>query len=314
MNISLKACGSAIPKKYLSNDDLANMVDTSDEWIFSRTGIRGRHVLLEDESLSDLCIEASKKALENSGIKAEDIELIIVGTSTPDNNFPNTACVIQAALGVNKAFGFDISAACSGFVYAMHVARALLKTGSYKNALVLGGDALSKIIDWKDRSTCVLFGDGAGAAVLECSNEDESDILSSVMYSDGVRKDVLTCPSKGDYPFIKMQGQDVFKFAVRTVPETLEKAMAEAGISKNEVKMYVLHQANIRILEAVAKRLGESMDKFPDNLERVGNTSGASVILLLDELLRNKKLQKGDIIVMCGFGAGLTWGAVTIRI
>lgn len=314
MNILLEACGSALPKKILSNDDLANMVDTSDEWIFSRTGIKTRHILEKDESLNDLCIEASKKAIEKSLIKAENIDLIVVGTSTPDNNFPNTACTIQAAVGAKQAICFDVSAACSGFIYAMHLAKSLMKSENYKTALVIGADALSKVIDWQDRTTCILFGDGAGAAILKADKNEKSGILSSFIASDGSRKDSLTCPSRGEYPYISMKGQEVFKFAVRTVPEAIEKSILDAGIKKEDVKMYVLHQANIRILEAVAKKLGEPMEKFPSNLERLGNTSGGSVILLLDELLRENKLRKGDIIVISGFGAGLSYGAMTIII
>lgn len=314
MNIILDTCGSALPKKVLTNDDLSKMVDTSDEWIFSRTGIKTRHILKEDESLNDLCIKAATKALENSLVKAEDIELIIVGTSTADNNFPNTACSIQDAIGAKKAICFDLSAACSGFIYAMHIAKAMMKSEGHKNALVIGADAMSKITDWQDRSTCILFGDGAGAAVL-VSNEDENrGILSSFIASDGSKKDSLICKSRGDYPFISMQGQEVFKFAVRTVPEAIQKAILDAGIEKEDVKMYVLHQANIRILEAVAKKLDEPIEKFPSNLERLGNTSGGSLLILLDELLRNNKLKKGDVIVISGFGAGLSYGAMTIKL
>ncbi len=315
MNIIVKAYGSAVPKKSLSNDDLAMMVDTSDEWIFSRTGIKSRHILEEGEGLSDLCVEAARKALDAAGIAAKDIGLIIAGTSTADNHFPSTACCVQAAIGAEGAAAFDLSAACSGFVYALHVADAMLRTAKYQYALVLGADALSKIVNWQDRGTCVLFGDGAGALVLEKrEDEDKQGILASFIAGDGSKGECLLCPSKGEYPYITMQGQEVFKFAVRTVPESIEKVMQEAGLSKDDVKMYILHQANIRILEAVAKRLDEPMEKFPSNLERFGNTSGASIILLLDELLTEAKLVKGDTVVLCGFGAGLTWGAVAITI
>lgn len=315
MNILLKECASAVPKKCLTNVDLEGMVDTSDEWIFSRTGIKKRYILEKDENLSDLCIQAAKRALDKSDIEAGNIDLIIVATSTPDNNFPSIACSVQAEIKADKAVAFDISAACSGFLYALEIAKDMLGFGKYANALIIGADALSKIVDWENRETCVLFGDAAGACILgkEFSNEKRG-IIASDIFSDGSKKSALTCATKGDYPFIKMNGQEVFKFAVRTVPLAIENILEKANISKEDIKMYILHQANIRIIEAVAKKLNENIEKFPTNLSEYGNTSAGSIILLLDELIQNKKLKKDDLIVLSGFGAGLTWAVMLIKI
>ena len=312
MGIVLTGMGSQLPGNRLSNIDLSKMVDTSDEWIRSRTGIEYRYVCEENESLSMLATEAAKKALEMSATDAKDIDLIICATSTPDKNFPSCACEVQAALGSTKALCFDISAACSGFIYALHLADSMMLSKSYKKTLVIGADVLSRHIDWKDRTTCVLFGDGAAAAVLEF-DENADGILGESMGSDGIRGESLSCNTFGEDPFMHMNGQEVFKFAVRTVPESIKEALDKAKVKKEDVKFYVLHQANVRILDSVAKKLEEELDKFPKNLDKVGNTSGASVPLLLDEIIRNKSLQRGDIIVLSGFGAGLTWGSVVMR-
>lgn len=316
MKISLKSSGFALPGKRMTNVDLSKIVDTSDEWISSRTGIKTRYILSNDEKLSELCIKAAKDCLKESFEDNPTIDLIIVATSTSDNCFPSMAHVVQESIGATNAVAFDISSACSGFIYALAVAKSMLDSGYYKKALVIGADALSKYIDWKDRSTCVLFGDGAGAVVLESADDKEntSDILAVSLGSDGTGKESLMCEIKGEYPFITMQGQDVFKFAVRKVPKSIEEALGLSGVKKEEVKMYILHQANIRIIEAVAKKLEEPTKKFPSNLEKYGNTSAGSIPILLGELLKQKKLQKGDLIVLSGFGAGLSWGSIVLKI
>ena len=312
MGIVLTGMGSKLPSKRLSNVDLSKMVDTSDEWIRTRTGIEYRYVCEENEGLSMLATEAAKKALKMSATVAKDIDLIICATSTPDKNFPSCACEVQAALGNTNALCFDISAACSGFIYALHTADSMMLSKRYKKTLLIGADVLSRHIDWEDRTTCVLFGDGAAAAVLEF-DEAADGILGEDLGSDGSRGDSLSCNALGENPYMYMNGQEVFKFAVRTVPESIKNALEDAGIKKEEVKFYVLHQANVRILDSVAKKLEEDLDKFPKNLDKLGNTSGASVPLLLDDIIRDGSLKKGDIIVISGFGAGLTWGSMVMR-
>ena len=338
--------GSCVPERIVTNDDLAQIVETSDEWIQSRTGIRERRIS-EGADTAELAAGAAKAALENAGVSADDVDLILVATSTPDHCFPNAACMVQAAIGAERAVAYDISAACSGFLFAVNTAYAFLGSGIYRTALVIGADALSKIVDWSDRSTCVLFGDGAGAAVLRveepvsqveagmvsCVKADletqtavkteKSGIFAMKMGSDGKKGPVLSCVSRtvGNFltntepqiGYMTMDGQEVFKFAVKKVPETIKELLDENGLEPKDVKHYVLHQANYRIAEAIAKRLKVSMEQIPTNMEHYGNTSGASIPLLLDELNRAGKIQKGDLLVLAGFGAGLTWGATLVR-
>lgn len=338
--------GSCVPERIVTNDDLAQIVETSDEWIQSRTGIRERRIS-EGADTAELAAGAAKAALENAGVSADDVDLILVATSTPDHCFPNAACMVQAAIGAERAVAYDISAACSGFLFAVNTAHAFLGSGIYRTALVIGADALSKIVDWSDRSTCVLFGDGAGAAVLRaeepvsqveagmvsCVKADleiqtavkteKSGIFAMKMGSDGKKGPVLSCVSRtiGNFltntepqiGYMTMDGQEVFKFAVKKVPETIKELLDENGLEPKDVKHYVLHQANYRIAEAIAKRLKVSMEQIPTNMEHYGNTSGASIPLLLDELNRAGKIQKGDLLVLAGFGAGLTWGATLVR-
>ena len=330
--------GSCVPERIVTNDDLAQIVETSDEWIQSRTGIRERRIS-EGADTAELAAGAAKAALENAGVSADDVDLILVATSTPDHCFPNAACMVQAAIGAERAVAYDISAACSGFLFAVNTAYAFLGSGIYRTALVIGADALSKIVDWSDRSTCVLFGDGAGAAVLRAEepvsqveavletqtavNTEKSGIFAMKMGSDGKKGPVLSCVSRtiGNFltntepqiGYMTMDGQEVFKFAVKKVPETIKELLDENGLEPKDVKHYVLHQANYRIAEAIAKRLKVSMEQIPTNMEHYGNTSGASIPLLLDELNRAGKIQKGDLLVLAGFGAGLTWGATLVR-
>ena len=310
--------GSALPALLVSNRELEKIVDTTDEWIRSRTGIESRHIAVE-ETTASMAIEAAKKALQDAKVFPEEIDLIIVGTISPDHYFPSTACEIQSALGAVNATAFDISAACAGFLFGLGIVDAYMKAGTVRTALVVGAETLSKMMDWNDRSTCVLFGDGAGAAVVR---SDESGIMSMVQGSDGARGNTLTCEGrrvnnpykKNDtsLDYTKMNGQEVYKFAVKTVPKSIEEALLKADVKADDVKYFLLHQANLRIIEAVAKRLGQSIEKFPTNLQECGNISAGSVPVLLDHVNREGMLQKGDTIVLAGFGAGLTWGATVL--
>ncbi len=308
-----------MPEMVVTNDDLSKIMDTSDEWISSRTGIRERR-LAREETTASMSVTAAKRALENAGVTAQEIDLIIVGTITGDYVTPSTACEVQAALGADKAVAFDINAACSGFMFALHIADAYIKTGVYKTALILGAETLSKIMDWNDRSTCVLFGDGAGAAVVR---SDETGLLAYDQGSDGARGTVLTCRSReNNNPFVKnptepsythMDGQEVYKFAVTTVPASIKKVVGEAGLTIEDIDCFALHQANIRIIQSVAKRLKAPEEKFPTSLDHCGNVSAASVPILLDEINRKGILKPGMKIVLSGFGGGLTWGSAVLE-
>lgn len=311
--------GSAVPKQIVTNEDLSKIVETSDEWICSRSGIKERRIAKE-ETTTSLAILAAKNALENSKIAPEEIEVILVATCTPDYFFPNTACQVQEAIGAKNAVAFDLSAACSGFLFALSTIQAYIKSGIYQKALIIGAETMSKMIDWSDRSSCVLFGDGAGAAVV-CA--EETGVIELVQKSDGSGKGVLSCKARETRNLLKseaeskdylyMEGQPVFKFAVKTVPECIEEVLKKAEVKKGEIRYYVLHQANSRIIQSVAKRLKEPEEKFPMNLSLHGNTSAASIPILLDEMNRKGMLEKGDKIVLSGFGAGLTWGAVLLE-
>lgn len=303
----------------VTNDDLSKIMDTSDEWISTRTGIRERR-LVKEETTAYMASEAAKRALEDAGVTADEIDLIIVGTITGDYKTPSTACEVQAAIGAEHALAFDISAACSGFMFALNTAYAYMQSGICQKALVLGGETLSKIMDWNDRSTCVLFGDGAGAAVVV---KDETGILSFDQGSDGARGMVLACPSRSnnnpyvqtgkDVKYVCMDGQAVYKFAVTIVPDSIKKAVERAGLTIEDIKYFILHQANIRILQSVSKRLGVDMERFPVNLDHCANTSAGSVPILLDEINSKGMLQRGDKIVLSGFGGGLTWGTTVLE-
>lgn len=312
--------GSALPKKVVSNDDLAEYMDTSDEWIRERTGIVNRHIAVE-ETTTSLSVEAVKRALAAAKVSGEEIDLIIAATVSSDYIYPTLSCEVQAAIGAKNATAFDIGAGCSGFLFALGTADGYFRTGRYKKAVILGAETLSKMMDWTDRSTCVLFGDGAGAAVLSAEGEQ---LKAMTQGSNGFEGMVLKCNNRPvnnlfrplgpqTYSFTEMNGQAVYKFAVRTVPGAITKVLEEANMSADEVKLFVLHQANKRIIEAVAKRLGQSMDKFPTNMEKCGNISAASVPTLLDQLLEEGRIQAGDKIVLAGFGAGLTWGACALE-
>lgn len=370
MKIKIKGTGSAVPKLRVTNDDLSKLMDTSDEWIRSRTGIGARHLAVE-ETTTGLAVTAAKEALKDAGMTAEELDLIIAATVTADKFLPNLSCEVQSALGAENAVAFDLNAACSGFLFALNTVQMYLENGVYKKALVIGAETLSKIMDWNDRSTCVLFGDGAGAAVVaaeeEVENQDAVDsevnckmaqaddadsetnckmvqaddadsktnckakqpdianrsgILSMVQGSDGARGEVLRCDNRpvnnpfavndSKLSYVSMNGQEVYKFAVKTVPKVIEEAVKKAGLEVEDIDLFVLHQANLRIIESVAKRLHQPMEKFPTNLEECGNISAASVPILLDNINKHGMICEGKKIVLAGFGAGLTWGATVL--
>ena len=316
MSIKILGTGSAVPSKVVTNNDLAKIMDTSDEWIRTRTGIRERRIAVTETS-NEMAIKAGQRAMEQSGITPEEIDVIIVATISPDQVMPATACEVQKAIGATHAVCFDLSAACSGFIFALHTAAAYLESGFAKNILIVGVETLSKIMNWNDRSTCVLFGDGAGAAVVTAS---QTNSYTALVGSNGEKGDVLALESrKNQNPYVEnkeeptymtMDGQEVFKFAVSTVPKAINEVLEKAKVLPEDVDYFILHQANERILQSVAKRLHQPLVKFPMNLDRYGNTSSASVPILLDELNQNKQLKEGDKIVLCGFGGGLTWGAI----
>lgn len=326
--IRITGTGSALPGRIVTNKELEQLVETSDEWIRERTGIGERHVSV-GETVVTLASEAARKALEQAGKRAEEIDLILVATCSPEQYLPCCACQVQAAVGAVNALAFDVNAACSGFLFALNTADAYLRTGLAENALVIGSEVLSKLVDWTDRGSCILFGDGAGAVVVERC-EASPGILGRALHSDGTGGGVLQCgarelttpyvrtsAAKTDQKqqtddrehYIQMDGQEVYRFATRRVPQCIEEALADAGLAVPDIDLFVLHQANARIIDAVAKRLHADREKFPTNLERVGNLSSASIPVLLDELHRQGKLHRGDRIVLAGFGAGLTIGA-----
>lgn len=320
MTTKIIGIGSAVPERVVTNDDLANIVDTSDEWIRTRTGIRERRIAQGTSGTTDLAVKAAKEALGNANVAAEDLDIIILASTSTDYCFPSGACEVQGAVGAVKAVAFDLSAACSGFVFALNTVHSFFEAGIYKTGLIIGADTISKLLDWSDRSTCVLFGDGAGAAVVQAA---DCGSFHMTMGSEGSKASVLECTSRttGDFltgskpelGVIAMNGQEVFKFAVKTVPEAIKKVLKESGTDKNEIKYYILHQANYRICESIAKRLKIPMEKIPTNLEKYGNTSAASIPILLAEMNREGKLQRGDKIILAGFGAGLTWGATLLE-
>jgi len=306
--------GSFLPPRIMTNDDFAARIETSDAWIRERTGIRQRHFADESQTSSDLGLEASKRALEAAGLKPSELDLIIVATSTPDYVFPSTACLLQAKLGVKNCPAFDVQAVCSGFVYALATADALMKTGKYRNALVVGSEVFSRILDWNDRGTCVLFGDGAGAVVLVAS--ETPGIHASVLHADGSYADILSVPGNVcggriiGSPFLQMQGKEVFKFAVKVLDEVARETLREANMTVADLDWLIPHQANVRILDATARKLELPREKLVVTVDHHGNTSAASVPLALDEWVRAGKIRSGQRIMMQGVGGGFTWGAV----
>lgn len=330
----LIGCGSATPKLSLSNDYLSKIVDTNDEWISVRTGIRNRRVLSDGETITSLSVESSRKALEMANLEPEDIDLVLLCTSTPDDLF-GSAPQIQRELGCTKALAFDITAACSGFVLGLVTGTRYIKGGGFENVLVVGADALSRYVDWTDRGTCILFGDGAGAVVLQAANNDQDGLLGFDFHSDGhgqkhlhafvekmeqkPRYDGVSSngaaflPPRVSPSCLQMNGKEVFRFAVRCVPQAIEAALEEAGLSGHDIDWLLLHQANQRILDAVAERLQIPSQRVISNLANYGNTSAASIPLALDEAVRSGKVKPGDVLATAGFGAGLTWGSAIIK-
>lgn len=308
MGVGIWGLGSYVPENRVTNDDLAERMDTSDEWIRSRTGIEARHLADDTQNTSDLAYEAAKRALESANVSPEDIDLILVATVTPDQPFPTVANALQYRLGAHKAASMDVSAACSGFMYAMITGSQFIQTNAYKHVLIVGVEKLSKIIDWEERSTAVLFGDGAGAAVLGPVSEGKG-ILSFELGSDGSGGKHLSQHG----PYIQMNGREVFKFAVRQMGESAVRVLEKAGLTKEDVDFLIPHQANIRIMEAARERLQLPEEKMSKTIHLYGNTSAASIPLSLDYELKNGKINDGDVIVLVGFGGGLTWGAIALR-
>ncbi|GFO56149.1 3-oxoacyl-[acyl-carrier-protein] synthase 3 [Geomonas sp. Red276] len=316
--------GSCLPEKVLTNFDLEKMVDTSDEWIVTRTGIRERRIASEGEYTSTFATQAALRALEAAGAKAEEIDLLIIGTLTPDFPFPATACIVQQNIKAVNAACFDLSAACSGFIYALSTAEKFIRCGQAKKALVIGAEVLSRVVDWTDRNTCLLFGDGAGAVVLEAAEGDHG-VLSTHLYSDGNYWELLYqrgCGSRNPASqknlddrliYLTMQGNEVFKYAVRAMGEVGLEALTTNGLTIDDVSLFIPHQANQRIIDSVGKRLGIGADRTYVNLGRYGNTSAASIPIALDEAFRAGRIKDGDVVLLDAFGGGLTWGAAAIR-
>ena len=309
--------GSYLPAKVLTNRDLERMVDTTDEWIYTRTGIRQRHIAADSENSSDLALAASRRAIEAAGIRPQDIGLIVVATTTADMVFPSTACILQAKLGIRSTPAFDVQAVCSGFVYGLATADHFMRGGQYRYALVVGTEVYSRILDWKDRTTCVLFGDGAGAAVLR--QDRTPGILSSHLHADGSYAESLAVPGgvrHGEVsgrPLLKMDGSTVFKFAVKVMGEVATEALEANHVAQSELDWLIPHQANIRIIQATAKKLGLSMEKVVTTVERHANTSAASIPLALDEAVRDGRIRDGQRVLLAGVGGGFTWGSVLVQ-
>jgi len=322
--VKIVGTGFYAPDKILTNDDLAKMVDTTDEWIVSRTGMKERHIAASDQATSDMVVQAGKRALKNAHLEPKDIDLIIVATSTPDTIFPPTACWVQAGLKASHAAAFDVSAACTGFLYGMILAESLITSGAAKRVLLSGAEMLTRVTNWEDRNTCVLLGDAAGAVVLE-ESLDESGILSTYWQADGNLGPLLLQPAGGSrlpashetvdkkLHFLQMKGNEVFKHAVKRMTEAAEEALKRAGLTKDDITWFIPHQANMRIIKATGERLGVPVEKVFVNIQKYANVSAATIPIGLDELRAEGKLKKGDIIVMDAFGAGFTWASIVYR-
>jgi 3-oxoacyl-[acyl-carrier-protein] synthase III len=321
---SIAGVGAYVPEKILTNADLEKMVDTTDEWIQSRTGIQQRRIACENEFTSDMAAKAAKAALDRSGVSADQVDLIIVATITPDMLFPSTACLVQQKIGARRAAAFDIEAACSGFIYALEIAQQFIMSHTYDTVLVIGAEKLSSIIDWKDRNTCVLFGDGAGAAVLQ-SKGNTHGLLTACMGADGSKGELLSMPAGGSRQpatldsvqqrlhYLRMDGKETFKSAVNAMYQAAQEALRRCELDISQIKLVIPHQANRRIIDAVGERLGATPDQVFINLHKYGNTSAASVAIALEEAVQTGRIQRGDLILLVVFGAGLTWGAAVIE-
>lgn len=308
--------GSALPKRRVDNEELAKQVDTSDQWIVERTGIRMRHIAGEGETTASLATDAARKALEDAGVKAADIDLIVLATATPDQTFPSSATKVQATLGIDDCIAFDVHAVCTGFLYALSVADSMLRGGNARTALVIGAETFSRILDWEDRTTCVLFGDGAGALVLR-AEEGETGILATKLHADGRHNDLLFVDggpsSTGTVGKLRMKGREVFRHAVVNLAEVMREVLTDAGLAPTDVDWVVPHQANARILDATAKKLSLAPEKVVVTVDRHANTSAASVPLALDTAVRDGRIKRGDIVVLEAMGGGFTWGAAVLR-
>ncbi|MEM7027528.1 MAG: beta-ketoacyl-ACP synthase III [Pseudomonadota bacterium] len=320
MFAKIKGTGSYLPEKVLSNAEIEKKVDTTDEWILSRTGIKKRHIAAEDETTCDLAEQASKKAIASAGIKHQDIDMIIVATTTPDLVFPSTACLLQQRLDIHGCPAFDVQAVCTGFIYALSIADQYIKTGNAKNILVVGAETISRLLDWTDRSTCVLFGDGAGAVILTAS--DTPGILSSHIHADGEFQSLLNVPAgvsanfemfNAGGAYLQMQGNEVFKMAVNTLGRIVDETLEENALAKEDVDWLVPHQANIRIISATAKKLNMPMERVVVTVDQHGNTSAASVPLALDEAVKDGRIKENDTLLLEAFGGGFTWGSVLLN-
>ena len=322
--VSIVGTGAYVPERIMTNADLEKIVDTSDEWIFTRTGIRQRHIAAPDEATSDMAAAAARKAMADAGITADTIDLIVVATCTPDMVFPSTACFVQRHIGATQAACLDVSAACSGFVYALEMGRQFIRTGSMQTALIIGAEKMSSVMDWTDRTTCVLFGDGAGAAVLQPKGA-EFGILTSVLAADGRLSDLLSIPGGGSrHPVsqqvldeklhtLRMAGKEVFKHAVTNMAQAAQETLRRCGATIDDVACIIPHQANARIVQAIGQRIGAPLAKFYLNVDRYGNTSAASIIMALDEAARNGRIQRGDLVLLVGFGGGFTWASSLVE-
>ncbi|MDA8431654.1 MAG: ketoacyl-ACP synthase III [Nitrospiraceae bacterium] len=318
------ATGSYVPENVVTNHDLEKVVDTSDDWITERTGIKQRRIVNAQQATSDLAYEAASLALKRAHYKPKDIDLIIVATITPDMAFPSTACILQDRLGATNAAAFDVNAACSGFIYGLHIANGLIKAGAHSRVLLVGAEVLSKVTDWQDRTTCILFGDGAGAALIEATKEKRG-VYSTYISSDGSLSDLICLPGGGSrnpcsketilkrLNYIKMKGNETFKVAVRTLEELVIKTLADNNLDPSQLSLLIPHQANIRIIQATAKRLGMPMEKVFMNIDKYGNTSAASVPIALDEAVQSGRIQDGDYVLLEAFGGGLTWASALLR-
>ncbi|MBR1737378.1 MAG: ketoacyl-ACP synthase III [Firmicutes bacterium] len=323
-NSEIIAFEKCLPEKIVSNDDLSKFLETSDEWISTRTGIRQRHFSM-GESTSDICAIVARGLLEKAGMSAEEIDIIIVATISPDYFTPSTACIVQEKIGACNSFAFDINAACSGFIYALSIGDKMIKSGIYNNALIIGGEIMSNLVNWEDRSTCVLFGDGAGGALLKRSDSRQA-VICEDLHTDAskykailghkvpVQSRFMQSDYDGSEDYFTMDGRSVFNFAVKRVPEGINKIIEKSGISIDDIKYIVPHQANLRIVEAVAKKLKLPMEKFFINIDKTGNTSAASVPIALAQMTEDKLIEKGDKVIITGFGAGLTWGTILLEI
>ncbi len=325
-SVIITGTGSYAPEKVLTNDDISKFLDTSDEWIYSRSGIKERRIAGPDEAASDMALVAARRALDSAGLSPSDIELVIVTTVNPDMMFPSTACLLQAKLGIrNNIPCFDIEAACSGFVYGLEIASRMMQSGFYKNALVVSAEKMSTMLDWNERGTCVLFGDGSGAVVLSLSDEPGVGVLDTVLGADGSDKATLRMPAGGSampasketvenrLHYLQMDGREVFKHAVKIMGEKAFEVVEKCGLKPEDIDLLIPHQANTRIIESVAKRLKLPMEKVFINIEKYGNTSSASIPIALDEAVRAGRVKKGDHILFVAFGAGLTWGATLVK-